>query len=79
MPARCSTVVPVIGSWIVFLVPRIGQTTILQALWVLNPAGAPTPLLDVVRGADVVRLTDIEHRMRALKGTVHGDPDDDLP
>ncbi len=33
------------------------QTTILQALGVLDPAGNPTPRLDVVRQADVARLT----------------------
>ena len=33
------------------------QTTILQALGVLDPEGNPTPRLDVVRQADVARLT----------------------
>src|SRR3990170_4888268 len=33
------------------------QTTILQALGVLDPSGKPTPRLDVVKAADVARLT----------------------
>jgi len=33
------------------------QTTILQGLGVLDPAGKPTPRLDVVKAADVARLT----------------------
>ncbi len=33
------------------------QTTILQALGVLDPSGKPTPRLDVVKSADVARLT----------------------
>jgi hydroxylamine dehydrogenase len=33
------------------------QTTILQALGVLDPAGKPTARLDVVKAADVARLT----------------------
>jgi hypothetical protein len=33
------------------------QTTILQALGVLDPEGKPTPRLDVVKAADVARLT----------------------
>ena len=33
------------------------QTTILQALGVLDPEGNPTPRLDVVKAADVARLT----------------------
>jgi hydroxylamine dehydrogenase len=33
------------------------QTTILQALGVLDPTGKPTPRLDVVKAADVARLT----------------------
>ncbi|NOZ45525.1 MAG: cytochrome C [Chlorobi bacterium] len=33
------------------------QVTILQALGVLDPDGNPTPRLDVVKGADVARLT----------------------
>jgi len=33
------------------------QTTILQALGVLTPEGKPTPRLEVVKGADLVRLT----------------------
>jgi len=33
------------------------QTTILQALGVLDPEGKPTPRLDVIKQADVARLT----------------------
>jgi hydroxylamine dehydrogenase len=33
------------------------QTTILQGLGVLDPSGKPTPRLDVVKAADVARLT----------------------
>ena len=33
------------------------RTAILQALGVLDPTGKPTPRLDVVKAADVVRLT----------------------
>ena len=33
------------------------QATILQALGVLDPSGKPTPRLDVVKAADVARLT----------------------
>ncbi|RME49720.1 MAG: cytochrome C, partial [Deltaproteobacteria bacterium] len=33
------------------------QTTILQALGVLDPQGKPTPRLELVKSADVVRLT----------------------
>jgi hypothetical protein len=34
------------------------RATILQALGVLDPAGNPTPRLDVVKGAEVARLTE---------------------
>ena len=34
------------------------RATILQALGVLDPAGNPTPRLDVVKAADLVRLTE---------------------
>jgi len=36
---------------------KADQITILQALGVLDPAGNPTPRLDVVKAADVARLT----------------------
>jgi hypothetical protein len=36
---------------------RADQVTILQALGVLDPEGNPTPRLDVVKAADVARLT----------------------
>jgi len=36
------------------------RLTILQALGVLNPAGKPTPRLEVVKAANVVRLTQEE-------------------
>ncbi len=36
---------------------KADQVTILQALGVLDPDGKPTARLDVVKGADVARLT----------------------
>jgi hypothetical protein len=36
---------------------KADQVTILQALGVLDPEGNPTPLLDVIKAADVARLT----------------------
>lgn len=36
---------------------KADQITILQALGVLDPAGNPTPRLEVVKAADVARLT----------------------
>jgi hypothetical protein len=36
---------------------KADQTTILQALGVLDPYGKPTALLDVVKAADLARLT----------------------
>ncbi len=44
------------------------QVTILQALGVLDPAGKPTPRLDVVKAADVARLTteDFQAERRKL-------------
>ena len=38
------------------------QTTILQALGVLDPEGKPTPRLEVVKAADVARLTHDDWR-----------------
>jgi hypothetical protein len=37
---------------------KADQVTILQALGVLDPSGNPTPRLDVVKAADVARLTE---------------------
>lgn len=47
---------------------RADQTTILQALGVLDPDGNPTPRLDVVKAADVARLTqeDFDRERDAL-------------
>ena len=39
---------------------KADQTTILQALGVLDPSGAPTPRLEVVKAADVARMTQAE-------------------
>lgn len=39
---------------------KADQVTILQALGVLDPAGKPTPRLDVVKAADVARLTQAD-------------------
>jgi hypothetical protein len=36
---------------------KADQVTILQALGVLDPEGNPTPLLDIIKAADVARLT----------------------
>lgn len=43
------------------------QTTILQALGVLDPGGNPTPRLDVVKAADVARLTGEEWQAERSK------------
>jgi hydroxylamine dehydrogenase len=43
------------------------QTTILQALGVLDPAGKPTARLDAVKAADVARLTQTEWEVEREK------------
>ena len=43
------------------------RTTILQALGVLDPQGKPTARLDVVKAADVVRLTQEDWRKERFK------------
>jgi hypothetical protein len=55
---------------------KADQVTILQALGVLDPEGKPTPRLDVVKAADVARLTqeafDAErNKMIAICGNCH--------
>ena len=54
------------------------QVTILQALGVLDPDGNPTARLDVVKAADVARLTQEEfdaerNKMLAVCGDCHSD------
>ncbi|MBE0593307.1 MAG: cytochrome C [Gemmatimonadales bacterium] len=45
----------------------IDQTTILQALGVLDPTGKPTARLDAVKAADVARLTQTEWEVEREK------------
>jgi hydroxylamine dehydrogenase len=47
------------------------RATILQGLGVLDPAGKPTPRLDVVKAADVVRLdqAEFDRRRKAMVDT----------
>jgi hypothetical protein len=50
---------------------KADQVTILQALGVLDPEGKPTPRLDVVKAADVARLTqeDFDRERKKLLDT----------
>ena len=57
---------------------KADQVTILQALGVLDPEGNPTPRLDMVKAADVARLTqedfDIErNKMIAVCSECHSE------
>ncbi len=57
---------------------KADQVTILQALGVLDPAGNPTPRLDVVKAADVARLTQEDFdrerdRMIGICGDCHSE------
>ncbi len=57
---------------------KADQVTILQALGVLDPAGEPTARLDLVKAADVARLTQEDFdrerdKMIAICGDCHSD------
>ncbi len=43
------------------------QTTILKALGVLDPEGKPTPRLDIVKAADLARLTEADWKAERKK------------